>query len=417
MKTKHQSHLPQVKHDASLLYELDLTSPSQVQADRSERNKKENTKFEATPFDEKIKKNSKMKLLINSIKARWKLHLNNLPLNNNLSRNSNNSDDNDEETVQDELNHHEHYEAETSSTVPKFIQVSNFYRNQLSKNISEFENENPVGYFFSSQCKKNLITSKLPESKPKENYTMSNPFGHNANRGKKEKKKIDHIKNKMAGWGQFSKWMNFNLEKVMPCRCHACEFERFEKRFDPTRVKVILLVDFDSWATDELSLDFQKLKNVGITNEDISHMYLWCFYNGYIYEKGMKKDNSKNVFDCYNFIMDNDDSSSSKEETKVKEQYRELRKQYQHTILGSFDSIGNLQMSQSNLQPQSADLAILSTLEYLCNKFSTQNNPPKICVITRDRELSNTSKCLNSSLIHTPFGTVNYVFKKAKKLI
>ncbi|KAG2393981.1 hypothetical protein C9374_003745 [Naegleria lovaniensis] len=396
MKHKHLK----VAHDASLLAELDLVSAG------SDKNKKENTKFEVAPFDEKIKKNTKMKLLINSIKARKKLHLDDLKLNND---NTNNYDDVEVAHELQERN------ETTSSNTPKFIQVSDFYSNQLSKNIIEYETENPIGYFFSSQCKKKLTSQNIGTSKQKENYTMNNPFGHN--RGKKEKKKMDHIKNKMAGWGQFSKWMDFNVEKVMPCRCHDCEFERFEKRFDPTRVRVILLVDYDSWATDELSLDFQKLKNIGITDEDISQMYLWCFYNGYIYEKGMKKENSKNVFDCYNFIMENDGSNQSEEEIKVKEQYKELRKHHQHTILGSFDSVGNLQMSQSNLQPQSADLAILATLEFLCNKFSTHNSPPKICVITRDRELSNTAKNLNNTLVHTPFGTVNYVFKKAKKLI
>ncbi|EFC41683.1 predicted protein [Naegleria gruberi] len=421
-----------VHHDTSLLSELNLgvkQEGSKKSHKKKSNEKKENQQqkesssslFEIVPFDEKITKESKMKLKIKEIQAKKKLERQIETMEKTIKRQQEEMEDNisdqedvvlEEEGTMDDVEIHENVE-------PKFTKVSYFYKKQLNENIKEYESENPVGYFFSSPCKKSVIQEKKTK---KENYTMNNPFGnHTMTKKKKEKAKdVDIIKNKMAGWGSMnSKWMEFNIEKVMPCRCVECELKRFEKHFDSSRVKVILLVDYDSWATDELSLDFKKLENIGFTTEDISKMYLWCFYNGYIYEKGMKKEDAKKVFDCYNFIIDEDEKIDEKdsETLKVITEYKNLRNTYQNTIFGKFNSLDNLQMSQTNLQPQSADLAILSTLEHLCNNLSKIENPPKICIVTRDRELSNTAKGMNqNNMIRTPFGSVNYVFKQAKKL-
>jgi len=389
---------PKVKHDAALLSELDVVpSSSTKEATPSS----ERTAFEVVPFDSKIKKNTKMKMLLNTIKAKKKV-------------------DNFVAAVVENRNEQpEDSSKKPEKLQPKFMQISNFYKKQLTDNIIEYEKENPVGFFFTSPCKKLTPTPTQKEPvKQKENYTMNNPFGNNRKRNpeKAKKEELDTIKNRMTGWGSnSSKWVDFNVEKVMPCRCVNCELERFEKRFNAKKVKVIMLVDYDSWGGEDLCLDVQKLKNIGITEEELSQMYLWCFYNGYIYEKGMKKEQAKEVFDCFNFIVD-DEHSASEESKQVLRNNKEQRKQFANTILGTFDRDGNLQMSQSNLQPQSADLAILTCLEHLVNKFSSKGQP-KICVITRDQELSNTAKRFNSDLVSTPFGKVNYVFKQVKKLL
>ncbi|KAL9655265.1 hypothetical protein ABK040_009039 [Willaertia magna] len=307
---------------------------------------------------------------------------------------------------------------------------STFYSQQLELNSKNQQEANPIGYFFTSLCKYSnnsnnttSINSNNLNENNNETYNLYNPFGktlRNLYKNKilnKSKLSNNHTdKNRMLGWTCQSneKWMKFNYEKEMACRCKQCDLNRFEKLNKKYEFKNIILIDLDNIGILPFCKTIDNTTNNGNTNNGNLESLLklnfgWFFYNGFM---DIKQSNEYKIFDCFNFIIDedvynknkiikddyNEDDNEEERENDLKknewiESYLKEKKEiYGNTIFGILYKYGHLMMSQTNLQKQSADIALLSILEYLINK--NYHLCYNIKIFTRDIELQNSAKKL-----------------------